>query len=82
MKHLMKDLISTNQNAFIPEKNITENSLLAHELLWGFNRKTSNMCINIDLHKGHDRISREFIYHMMISLGSTKSSVDYIYLCI
>lgn len=36
------DLISINQKAFIPTTIIQENSLLAHEMIRRFGRKSSN----------------------------------------
>lgn len=67
MKEYMNDLISYNQNAFISGRVITENSLLAYEMVRGFNRKNSKkLCLKIDLQKAYDKISREFIHHMLI----------------
>lgn len=39
MNVYMNDLISYNQNAFIPGRIITDNSLLSFEIVGGFNRK-------------------------------------------
>lgn len=79
----MDDLITYNQNAFIPGKIIIENSLLAYEMIRGFNRKISNnIFLKIDLHKAYDKISREFIHHMMLSMGFPMSLANLIYECI
>jgi hypothetical protein len=50
IKHLLPYLIAENQSAFVPDRNIGENILLAHELVWDFKKKGKpKMCINIDL---------------------------------
>lgn len=83
MKAYMNDLISVNQNAFIPNRTISENSLLAYEMVRSFNRKnSSNFCLKIDLHKAYDKINREFIHHMLISLGFPITFANIIYECI
>jgi hypothetical protein len=83
MKAYMNDLISHNQNAFIPNRSISENSLLAYEMVRSFNRKNSNnVCMKIDLHKAYDKINREFIHHMLISMGFPLTFANLIYECI
>jgi hypothetical protein len=83
MKSLMNELISYNQNAFIPGRVITDNSLLAFEMIRGFNRKKSNnLCLKIDLHKAYDKINRDFIHHMLISMNFPLIFADLIYECI
>jgi hypothetical protein len=70
MKDYMNDLISYNQNSFIPGRTIIENSLLAYEIVRGFIRKNSdNFCLKIDLQKVYDKINWKFIHHMLIPMG-------------
>lgn len=82
MKVYMDDHISLNQNAFIPGRVISENSLLAYEMVRGFNRKNANnLCVKIDLHKDYNRVSREFIHHMLICTGFPYKFANLIYEC-
>lgn len=79
----MDSLISYNLNAFILGRVIMENSLLAYEIVRGFNRKNSNnMCLKIDLHKACDKINKEFIHHMLMSIGFPMSFANLLYECI
>lgn len=83
LKTYMNDLISYDQNAFIPGRVIMENSLLAYEMVRRFSRKIfNNLCLKIDLHKAYDKISRKFIHHMSISMGFPNVFADLIYECI
>lgn len=60
------ELISCNQNAFIPRRNINENSLLAYEMVRTFNRKRSNnLCPNVDLQKAYDKVNIEYVCHIL-----------------
>lgn len=56
---------------------------LPTKLVRGFNRKNSNnLCLKIDFLKTYDKISREFIHHMLISIGFPTLFAKLIYECI
>jgi hypothetical protein len=83
IKNFLKYLISENQCAFIPGRQIIENSLLAHELIRNFNRGCKNkVCIKIDIHKAFDKINRHFIIYMMRQMGFHKKFCDLVKECI
>lgn len=83
LKPYMDDFISFNQNVFIPGRIITDNSLVAYEMVRGFNRKNlNNFCLKINLHKAYDKISREFIHHMLKFMGFPMLFVNLICECI
>lgn len=52
LKLFLPFLISENQSAFIKEKYIGDNILLAHELLHDFKKKgMPKLCVKVDLQK-------------------------------
>lgn len=62
----MNDLISPNQNASIPGRNIMESSLLTYEMARSFNKKTNKcMRVKVDLQNAFDKINRKFMVQIM-----------------
>lgn len=65
MKWVINELISDNQFAFLPSRNIHDGIMLAHESIKDFNKKgVGKMCIKVDLKKAYETINRHFILHM------------------
>ncbi|GKA16408.1 RNA-directed DNA polymerase, eukaryota, reverse transcriptase zinc-binding domain protein [Tanacetum coccineum] len=58
IKHVFGLLVSSNQSAFIFERNIQDNILLTQELMKGYNRKVGpkRIALKIDLKKAYDII--------------------------
>ena len=63
----MKDLIDEAQSAFIPGRSITDNILLAQELLRNYHQKdTSARCaIKVDLRRAFDPVRWEFLLDLL-----------------
>ena len=62
---LLPHLISSIQTSFIPGKHITENIVIAQEVVHSMRKKkgkVGQMAIKVDLKKAYDRLSWEFIY--------------------
>ena len=69
MKLVINELISDNQFAFLPSRNIHDGIMLAHESIKDFKLKgAGKMCIKIHLKKAYDTVNRDFILHMMRSM--------------
>ena len=81
---LMGELISPNQAAFISGRRITDNILLAHELVHGFQVKRSpkRACLKLDLRKAFDSVNRNFVLHVMRCLGFPEQWITWIKECI
>ena len=63
-------LISKNQSAFLFGRNISDCTLLAHELVRDFKQKAiSKVCLKVDLQKAFDSVNRDFVYYIMYSMG-------------
>lgn len=64
MQGVMNFLVRENQTAFIKGRSISENILLCHEVVHGFERKTHPplVILKIDIRKAYDSVSWEFIH--------------------
>lgn len=72
VKPFLEKLTSQNQSAFIPNRQITENIIVAHELLHSMQtRKTKfgSFALKLDLSKAFDRLEWGFVRFMLKSLG-------------
>jgi len=66
LQHVIGELISPNQSAFLQGRHITDATLLAHELIRDFNSPIgTKMCLKLNLQKAFDTVNREFVYHLM-----------------
>ncbi|XP_039056151.1 uncharacterized protein LOC120198995 [Hibiscus syriacus] len=80
---LIPDIISLNQTAFIKGRSILDNTLLAQELVRGYNRKNiSPRCsLKIDIHKAFDTLNWDFISTILQSIGMPSTFINWIELC-
>lgn len=76
-------LISDSQAGFIPGRCITDNILLAIELVKGYNRKHNSLkcMLKVDLRKAYDSIGWRFLRRMLEELGFPNFFVDWIMCC-
>ncbi|KAJ9541721.1 LOW QUALITY PROTEIN: hypothetical protein OSB04_028227 [Centaurea solstitialis] len=71
MKPYLDRLVSKAQSAFIPGRRISDNILLAHELISGYNhdRGPPRCAFKIDIRKAYDMVSWKFILKLLNELG-------------
>lgn len=56
---ILSDLIGPNQTSFIPARNITENVVMAQEIIHSMRRKSGKfgfMAIKVDVEKDYDQL--------------------------
>ncbi|XP_019199913.1 PREDICTED: uncharacterized protein LOC109193526 [Ipomoea nil] len=86
MKPLMEGIISETQSAFIPDRLITDNILLAAEVGHFLNRKQCGLrgwgALKLDMAKAYDRMEWPFLRNMMMALGFHDRWVDLIMECV
>ncbi|XP_019173897.1 PREDICTED: uncharacterized protein LOC109169469 [Ipomoea nil] len=86
MKPLMGNIISDSQSAFIPDRLITDNILIAAEVGHFLNRKQCGAmgwgALKLDMAKAYDRMEWPFVKGMLLALGFDVRWVDLIMLCV
>ena len=60
LKHILCEIISPNQSAFVPGRLITDNFLVAFESYHAIKKKTTGKygtcVVKLDMHKAYDRV--------------------------
>ncbi|PKU71765.1 Putative ribonuclease H protein [Dendrobium catenatum] len=83
MKNVMPSIIHHSQSGFIQKRMISDNIILATEILGKFNNNSRNkyFCAKFDITKAFDSVSREFIYKRLADKGFPDLFVSWIKAC-
>ena len=84
MHDVMADIIYESQAGFIPGRKISDNIILAHELVKTYTRKNispRNM-LKIDLKKAYDSVEWSFLAHVMGGLGFPEMFIQSVMHCV
>lgn len=86
LKGILPDIITDNQSAFVPGRNITDNVLVAFELLHYMKQKKKGaegeVALKLDVSKAYDRVDWGFLFHQMRKLGFDNKWIAWIRLCV
>ncbi|XP_019191056.1 PREDICTED: uncharacterized protein LOC109185569 [Ipomoea nil] len=86
MKPLMENIISESQSAFISERLITDNILIAAEVGHYLNRKQCGLtglgALKLDMAKAYDRIEWSFLQKMLMALRFDERWVELLMMCV
>ncbi|XP_019157949.1 PREDICTED: uncharacterized protein LOC109154672 [Ipomoea nil] len=86
MKPLMENIISSSQSAFIPDRLITDNILVAAEVGHYLNRKQCGAvgwsALKLDMAKAYDRMEWPFLRGMLLALGFDNRWIELLMLCV
>ncbi|CAL9010471.1 unnamed protein product [Prunus brigantina] len=85
LRPILPDLISPNQVSFIPGRHITDNILIAQELMHKFKLskgKKGFVAWKIDLSKAYDRLSWHFVEYVLLELRLPAPFVKLIMNCV
>ncbi|KAH9666673.1 reverse transcriptase domain-containing protein [Citrus sinensis] len=72
LKGILLELIGPMQTSFVPGRHITENIIIAQEVIHTMRRKSrkiGQMLIKVDLEKAYDRLSWDFIFETLCEAG-------------
>ncbi|KAL0295433.1 UNVERIFIED_CONTAM: hypothetical protein Scaly_3104100 [Sesamum calycinum] len=72
-------MIDNSQNAFVPGRSITDNILLAQELLAGYNQmRLPNRCtLKVDIQKAYDSVEWDFLLEVLRTENKSSKEPDY-----
>jgi hypothetical protein len=85
LKAILPKIISPLQSAFVPKRNIQDNTILAHEHLHAFKDKRGKggfMFLKMDMEKAFDRMEWSFLLAIMEKLGFSHIWISWIKICI
>lgn len=86
LQKILPVLISEEQSAFVPGRNITNNVLVAFELIHFMKRKTGgdggNVALKLDISKAYDRVSWDYLRNRMVAMGFSYKWIQWMMLCV
>lgn len=84
LKKILLDLIALNQSAFVKDRLLVENLLLATELVKDYHKDSisSRCAIKIDISKAFDSVQWSFIINTLSAMNLPAKFIHWILLCI
>ncbi|KAG7579890.1 Endonuclease/exonuclease/phosphatase superfamily [Arabidopsis thaliana x Arabidopsis arenosa] len=84
LKEILPEVISHSQSAFLPGRLLSENVLLASELVQGYNRKNiqPSAMLKVDLRKAFDSIRWDFVLATLRAVNFPENFIGWIKECI
>ncbi|GKE70792.1 RNA-directed DNA polymerase, eukaryota, reverse transcriptase zinc-binding domain protein [Tanacetum coccineum] len=84
IKVVLNGIIDSNQSAFIEGRQISDNIMLAQELMFGYlgKMKGARCAFKVDIQKAYDTVSWEFLKFCLLSFGFHKTMVNWIMVCL
>ncbi|KAJ9560832.1 hypothetical protein OSB04_005992 [Centaurea solstitialis] len=84
MKGSLGGLVDVNQSAFIPNRQISDNILLAQELMRGYHlqRGIKRCAFKIDIQKAYDTVNWSFLEFILMRFGFHPCMVHWIMMCV
>lgn len=83
MKSLLPHLISKNQSAFIPNRSIGDNILLAQALVKDYHSPGPSRCaIKLDIKKAFDTLSWDFLFEVMKRMAFPDRFIGWVKQCV
>jgi hypothetical protein len=85
LKTIIPKVVSPFQTGFVPGRNITENIVIAQEMLYNMTKMRSNVgffVMKVDLSKAYDRLNWEFIHKVLAEVNLPIEMINVIMNCI
>ncbi|KAG7585341.1 Reverse transcriptase domain [Arabidopsis thaliana x Arabidopsis arenosa] len=84
LKSILPSVVSHSQSAFMPGRLLSENVLLASEIVQGYNRRNiePRAMLKIDLRKAFDTVRWDFVLSTLSALGIPEKCIGWIRECV
>ncbi|XP_058784217.1 uncharacterized protein LOC131658988 [Vicia villosa] len=83
LKNVLGSLISCNQSAFVPGRNMLDGVLLVNEVIdWAKRNKLSCLLLKVDFDKAYDSLSWNFLRDILVRMGFGKKWMMWMDACI
>jgi hypothetical protein len=86
MRHVLQEIISLEQSAFVPGRMITDNALIAFECIdtiqHANGKKGRFYAYKLDLSKAYDRVNWNFLESALFKLGFDQKLISWIMTCV
>ncbi|GJV31218.1 hypothetical protein Tco_1391618 [Tanacetum coccineum] len=84
IKESLKTLVSPNQSAFVPGRNISDNILLTQELMHNYHldRGPPRCAFKVDIQKAYDTVDWSFLKAVLLGFGFHVRLVEWIMECV
>lgn len=84
LKVILPQFVAANQSAFVSERLLIENILLATEIVKDYHKESisSRCAIKIDISKAFDSVQRSFLLNVLAALNFPQQFIHWISLCI
>lgn len=86
LKIILPSLISEHQSAFVPGRSITDNVLVAFEIIHHMNKKKrgneGEVALKLDISKAYDRVEWTYLESRMQSMGFCRPWIKWVMLCV
>lgn len=86
LKDILPDIITENQSAFVPGWNISDNVLVAFELLHFMKKKNygsnGEVALKLDVSKAYDRVYWSYLKNHMEKMGFASKWISWGMLCV
>lgn len=81
IQKVLHKIISPNQTGFMKGRNISENTLLAQEIIRDINKRNKhhNVVVKLDMAKAYDRVSWIYLINIMRRFGFRERLIDQIW---